>query len=103
MIPRRLPTITKIGPSLAVRLARPRFTLGYTFVDVLQVAARYLVQMGLEDDWAGSGLTVREYLRERFGVVTARADVRQVRRDTRWLRGLLAEAAASGPVSAKGG
>ena len=67
--------------------------LGYTFVDVLQVAARYLVEEGLEKDWAASGLTVRRYLRERFGVVSARADARQVRRDARWFRGLLAETA----------
>ena len=71
--------------------------LGYSFVDVLQVAASYLVQLGLEDDWASSGLTVRSYLRDRFGVVSARVEARQARREARWLRGLLAETLAARP------
>ena len=83
--------------------AEPRRHLGYSFVGVLQVVAHYLVQMGLEDDWASSGLTVRRYLWERFSVVSTRADARQARREARWFRGLLVEAAGRGGRTVKEG
>ena len=42
--------------------------LAYSFPDVLRVAAKYLVDRGREDEWAESGVTVREYLQARFNV-----------------------------------
>ena len=49
------------------------------------------VTVPLTRSWAASGLTVREYLRQRFGVVSARVGARQARKDAHRLTGLLAE------------
>ena len=65
--------------------------LRYPFIDVLEIAARYLAERRLETDWGDSGLTVREYLKREFGVVSARVDARQEERDARWFRKLLVQ------------
>ena len=63
--------------------------LAYSFPDVLRVAAKYLVDRGREDEWAESGVTVREYLQARFNVVSSRIFSGQVRADERMFREML--------------
>ena len=71
----------QIGPT--------RIHLGYSFADVLRVAANYLVEKGRGNEWAESGVTVREYLQARFSVVSARIFSGQVRSDERMFREML--------------